>query len=52
MNKIPNEEKQFFYLYVKTSEGAFIYHLECTERLIAQIVKSTGKDVIEENYKR
>ena len=52
VNKIPNEDKQFFYLYVKTNEGAFIYHLECTEKLIAQIVKFVGREVIEENYKR
>lgn len=52
VNKVPNEDKQFFYLYVKTNEGAFIYHLECTEKLIAQIVKFVGREIIEENYKR
>ena len=50
VNETPCENKKFFYLAYKNSLEHAVLHVECDEKFIIAIIKSNGKDVVEEGY--
>lgn len=50
-NTIPYENKAFYYLYIITGSKRRLVIIECTEELLINIIKYTGKKVLEENFK-
>ncbi|MBO7187303.1 MAG: hypothetical protein J6V68_02795 [Clostridia bacterium] len=50
VNETPCESKKFFYLAYKNSLEHAVLHVECDEKFIIAIIKSNGKDVVEEGY--
>lgn len=50
-NETPCEGKSFYYLLVTISSQKKLLVLECSETLITNILKFSGKKIIEEDYK-
>ncbi len=49
-NVTPGEEKDFYYMVVNQEEKKLLV-LECTETFIVNVLKFTGKTIIEKDYK-
>ncbi len=49
-NVSPEDKKDFFYLVVNSS-NKYLLVLECTETFIVQILRFTGRSILEEDFK-
>jgi hypothetical protein len=50
INTVPYENKHFYYFYIINGSKRKLIIVECTEEFLVNILKFTGKKVLEENF--